>query len=460
MQNGNLNLTYFIARKLSYADQQLVKLWQNMHQKPARELKRFKHPDTPLAREIVIDGFQQLAKQDVKAAYNLWKEYQKRYAFGWKAKGKLFRYIALRGAQQNLPEAARWLEEVDNRLVTSKVNQAKLQIALAQQNWVAVLKLFQSLPANKRNQSQWQYWQARAIEEIGQQKAKAEKQFSKLSAQQNYYGFLAADRLGKPYSFQSKPLQVSEQLKKKILNKYNGLTRARELYFVGLPAFARKEWQTVLPSLLVNELKAAAALAHQWGWHDQAITTLAKVKEDGDLSIGFPVPFYDTVLKHAQNQLIDFAYVYAIIRQESIFQTDARSKSGALGLMQLMPATAKEVAKKQKIRLKNLEDDLLVPDINIRLGTAYLRKMLNQFDDNPLLTTVAYNAGTSRAKRWKNKYGCLSSDIWVELIPFSQTRDYVKKVLSYTPIFEYQMVGHRQVKPMPIDVIQIEGCSS
>jgi soluble lytic murein transglycosylase len=184
------------------------------------------------------------------------------------------------------------------------------------------------------------------------------------------------------------------------------------------------------------------------------------VKEDGDLSIGFPVPFYDTVLKHAQNQLIDFAYVYAIIRQESIFQTDARSKSGALGLMQLMPATAKEVAKKQKIRLKNLEDDLLVPDINIRLGTAYLRKMLNQFDDNPLLTTVAYNAGTSRAKRWKNKYGCLSSDIWVELIPFSQTRDYVKKVLSYTPIFEYQMVGHRQVKPMPIDVIQIEGCSS
>jgi len=460
MQKGNLGLARFLARGLSYTDRQLVRHWRLMHRSPARGLKRFKHPDTPIARDIVLDGLRQLAKKDAKNAYNYWKDYQKRYAFNWKAKMKVFRYIALKSADQKLPEAARWLEEVDKSLVNEKVIHAKLQIVLAQQDWQAVTKLIRSLPVAEQKKHQWLYWQARAVEEMENNPGKAELLFRQLSKNQDYYGFLAADRLGIPYSFQSEPLKVSEKSKAQLLEKYAGLLRARELYFVGLPAFARQEWQAVLPFLTKEELKAAVAQAHQWGWHDRAITTLAKVQNGNALKIYFPVPFYDTVLTHAEHQLLDFAYVYAVIRQESLFQTDAISSSGALGLMQLMPGTALEVARKQRIRLKNLEDDLFVPDVNIRLGTAYLRQMLNRFHNNYLLATTAYNAGPSRAKRWKKKYGCLSPDIWVELIPLEQTRKYVKHVMNYSPLFEYQMVGHKQVKPMPLDVIQMEGCSS
>jgi soluble lytic murein transglycosylase len=460
MRKRNFRLARFLAKGLSYTDRQLVRRWRNMHRSPARELKRFKHPDTPIAREILLDGLRQLAKKDANSAYDYWKDYQKRYAFNWKAKMKVFRYIALKGADQNFPEAARWLEEIDKTLVNDKVIQAKLQVVLAKQDWQAVTKLILSLPIAEQHKHQWQYWLARAVEEMDNHQGEAEKQFRKLSQHQDYYGFLAADRLGIPYSFQSQPLKVSDKSKAQLLKKYPGLSRARELYFVGLPNLARNEWQIVLPALTTEELKIAAALAHQWGWHDRAITTLAKVKNGHDFKIYFPVPFYDTVLTHAEHQLLDFAYVYAVIRQESLFQTDAISRSGALGLMQLMPGTALEVARKQRIRLNNLEDDLFVPEVNIRLGTAYLRQMLNRFQENHLLATAAYNAGPSRAKRWKKRYGCLSPDIWVELIPSTQTRKYVKHVMNYSPLFEHQMVGHKQVKPMPLDVIQIEGCPS
>jgi len=146
------------------------------------------------------------------------------------------------------------------------------------------------------------------------------------------------------------------------------------------------------------------------------------------------------------------------MRQESAFHVNARSSSGALGLMQLMPDTAKEVAKKQKINLK-AEDDVLIPETNIRLGLGYLRYLLDRFDGNHLLATVAYNAGPTRAKRWSEQDSCLPSDIWVELIPFNQTRDYVQRVMSYTPIFEYLLVQHPEVDSMPLDKIEGKKCT-
>jgi soluble lytic murein transglycosylase len=125
--------------------------------------------------------------------------------------------------------------------------------------------------------------------------------------------------------------------------------------------------------------------------------------------------------------------------------------------MQLMPDTAKEVAKKQKIDLKT-EEDVLRPETNIRLGLAYLRYLLDRFNGNHLLATVAYNAGPTRAKRWSERDRCLPSDVWVELIPFDQTRDYVQRVMSYTPIFEYLLVQHPDVDSMPLDKIKGKGC--
>lgn len=459
MAKGNLRLARYLARGLSKPDQQLLAIWQSVYQNPARELKRFKQSDSSIVREIVQDGLQRLSREDAATAYDYFhNDLKQRYAFTDTEKAELLRYIALKGVRQNIQQAALWLEEIEPNLVDDKINHAKLQLALAQQDWQRVITQIQSLPEAEQAESQWQYWQARALEETGQTE-EAEKQFGIVSPNRDYYGFLAADRLGKAYSFQSQPMIVSQEEKDQLLEKQAGMIRARELYFVGLTALAREEWQAVLPKLTKEELKAAAALAHQWGWHDRAIAAIYKSGHHDDLKIRFPLPFYDPVLKHAQNQQLDFAYVYALIRQESAFQTDAISVAGALGLMQLMPATAKKVANQHKIRLKNLEE-LFVPDININFGTSYIRDMLDKFNGNRLLATAAYNAGPERAQQWGETHGCLPADIWVELIPFNETRNYVKRVLSYIPVFEHRMVGHQQVKPMPLEAIQAKDCSS
>jgi len=459
MREENTGLARYIAKALPEADQKLATLWQNMHNKPASTLNGFKlSDDTPIAREILLHGLRRLARKDAGSAYKHWKKYKTSYAFTDQENAKLFYDIALRSLKQNHPEAARWFTEVDKKLVDDKLIQARLQVALAQPNWQDVKKLIESLPITKREKLQFQYWQARALEQTGKTK-EAEKLFKTLSQNRDYYGFLAAGRLGKPYQFQSHPLKISKEEKEQLLEKQAGMLRARELYFIGLTELARLEWDAVLPNLSTSELKIAAAIAHEWGWHDRAVRAISKAKYYDALKIRFPLPFYDTVLKHAEAQQLDFAHVYAIIRQESAFQSDITSVAGASGLMQLMPATAKEVAKKQKITLKNHEE-LFVPDINIALGTAYLRKMLNRFKGNHLLATAAYNAGPSRAKRWAKEYGCLPPDVWIELIPFNETRKYVQRVLSYIPIFEYQMVGHLKVKAMPLDTILMEKCSN
>ncbi|MDM8559750.1 transglycosylase SLT domain-containing protein [Candidatus Parabeggiatoa sp. HSG14] len=459
MKMGNLRLARYLTKNLSKSDKILVARWQNIHRKPIIALKNFKHPDTPQARKILLHGLQRLAQTNAGSAYRYWKtDFKQRYAFSKKGNTGLFRYIALKSAAQNHPKAALWLSKVDKDLADDQVNQARLQIALKKQDWQAVVKMIHSLPILEQKKLQFQYWKGRALEQTGKTK-KAEFIFRKLAKNRHYYGFLASERLGQPYEFHYQWLKVSKNSKKRLLKKYAGVIRARELYFVGLTKEARAEWEAVLPRFKTKELEVVAVLAHEWGWHDRAIVAIAKAKHFNNLKIRFPLPFYDEVLTHAQAKQLNFAYVYAIIRQESAFQTDDRSVSGALGLMHLMPNTAKEVARKHKIRLKNIEEDLFVPDLNITLGTAYLREMLNKFDGNHLLATVAYNAGPTRAKRWAKKYSCLSPDIWVELIPFRQTHDYVRHVLSYIPIFESQMVEHHQVKPMRLDPIQTEECS-
>jgi soluble lytic murein transglycosylase len=457
MAKGNSGLVNYLAKTLtSETYKKWVSRWQAMHTDPATTIKNFNYSDSPLAQEILLYGLKRLANKDLDKAHQAWSELQKKYAFQSSAKAEFSRYLALSGAQQNHPQAGVWLATIDKHFADKKLNQARLQVALAHQDWSAVLELIQALPKANSSEYQWQYWQARALEQNGKTEA-AEQLFQDLSQHRHYYGFLAAERLGKPYHFQAQVLKIDPQVQDQLLEQQTGLLRARELYFVGLADYARAEWQAGLSTLSTAELKTAALLAHQWGWHDRAIVTIAKANYDDDLKIRFPLPFYDTVLTHAQNQNLESEWVYGIIRQESAFQTDAVSSAGALGLMQLMPATAREVANRQKIELKNNED-ILAPDINIQLGTSYLRTLLDRFNNNHLLATVAYNAGPTRVKRWLRQYPCFSPDVWIELIPFNQTRDYIQRVLSYTPIFESQMVKHQKVKPMLLESIAGEDC--
>jgi soluble lytic murein transglycosylase len=224
------------------------------------------------------------------------------------------------------------------------------------------------------------------------------------------------------------------------------LQRAQEFHALDEDGNARREWQHSLPSLSERQLLGAAKLAHQWGWHDRAILALARAEYWDDLEARFPIRHRSQLESQARRQRLDAAWVLAVVRQESAFVEHARSPAGAVGLMQLMPATAKMMIKKTGLP-RSASKRLIAPEVNIPLGTAYLRRVKEQLGDHIVLATAAYNAGPGRVRAWLPDHGTVPADVWVETVPFSETRTYLRRVLSYTVFYEKRL-GRKTVVPL------------
>ena len=182
----------------------------------------------------------------------------------------------------------------------------------------------------------------------------------------------------------------------------------------------------------------AAKLAHEWGWHGRAILTLAKTPYRDDLELRFPLAYRDEVLAQAEAKSLDPAWVFAIVRQESAFMPDARSHAGALGLMQIMPGTGRSIARSLNRKLRS-KYQLLEADTSLLYGSTYLRTLLNRLNDHPVLATAAYNAGPHRVERWRPEEGDVDADLWIEVVPFRETREYLRRVVTYTVIYEQRL---------------------
>ena len=182
-----------------------------------------------------------------------------------------------------------------------------------------------------------------------------------------------------------------------------------------------------------------------WGWHDRAILTMARTQYNDDLELRFPLVHREQVLSQAEINNIDPAFAYAVIRQESAFIADARSHAGALGLMQVLPRTAQQLAKGLDVQI-NHPLDILDISKNLRFGMKYLRKALNRYDNNAVLATAAYNAGYPRVNKWLPEKGVIPSDLWAETVPFAETRNYIQNIMAYTAIYEQRL----NIKPTPL----------
>ena len=223
------------------------------------------------------------------------------------------------------------------------------------------------------------------------------------------------------------------------------LVRAHELLQLDMDYYARREWYTATNDMSRYQLQLAAAIAYQWGWYDRAILTLGKAEEYDDLMLRFPMPFNRQIARYAKRFKLDLAWMYALIRAESAFMEDARSPSGAMGLMQVMPETGRETAK--AMGLKSFDKwDLNKSEKNIHIGATYLRKMYDRFGSNIILATAAYNAGPSNVAAWLPHKGCMEPEIWIEQIPFNETRRYVSRILYYASIYDWRM--QHEVKPV------------
>ncbi len=447
-----------LAAALPATQQNEFKIWQAIASKPLDNLKNFNGADSEHLREAIIYGIKAIADKDATTANSLWMTFKARYAFSAEQQNATAREIALEAFWQKLPEASEWLLNLNPMVYDEQVSRVILQVLLNERKWELLAAFIQKLAPEEQQKEVWQYWRARALVAQGQTN-QATPIFEKLAMQRSYYGFLAADRVLKTYQFNEIPTNSTPEQKNALLQRYAGITRAKELFLVNLMPEGRREWTALLEQLPAEDLKILATLASEWGWYNRAIVTLGKAQAFDDLAIRFPTPYYDTVFANAELQQIETAWVYAIIRQESAFQEDAVSSANAIGLMQILPTTAKEIVKRNKLTLVVDETLLKDPQVSIQLGTLYLRQLRATLKQNIILATAAYNAGASRANQWVNEFGCNDPEVFIELIPFKQTRDYVQTVMQYIAIFEYRLLGNTDaVKRIPVTAIR-EDCA-
>jgi len=437
MQNNKPALAGWLARKLPAKDAGWVTLWRSAHSNPSATLKNPRlNMNKAVVHDIILHALRRLARFDPEQAHRTWETIRTGYTFTGEQRGSVERYIALSAAQQHLPEAYDWLKVLPAAQQDQRVREWQLRAAIGNSDWVAVIDRVRQLPTEERSADEWRYWLAVAHEKDTSRPPPTEL-FAALARERSYYGFLAADYLGWPYAMGDSPLSADPAALDRLSRK-PGLVRARELFYVDMLSDARREWAYATQDMTHEELKLASVLARQWGWNDRAILTVAQTGDYGDLQLRFPLEHEDSVRHYAKLNGLEPGYVFAIIRQESAFSRDARSPAGARGLMQLMPATGKRTASRNRIRWTG-SNGLFEADHNIRLGTTYLREVMDRYDDNPVLATASYNAGPHRVRRWLPLEDSRTAISWVATIPYRETRKYVQRVLAYNTIYDWRL---------------------
>lgn len=455
IDNNETGLAGYLARKLDNdGARRLAEQWLTAHRQPDSVLRDPAIADTTRGREVILHGLRRLSRHSLQTALTRWQALEPRYDFSTAERDGLVRDLAVRAAADKHEAAGRLLGKVATDRVDSTVFIYRLRHALGNNNWQQLREWTTAAPPADVDAYQWRYWHARALERLGDADA-AHDIYHKLATERDFYGFLAADRLGIDYHMNHFPVPIADEQLQKVA-ELPAVRRAFEFLELGEQYPARREWHHALTRMTSYQMQAAAQLASERDWHDRAILALGRAKAYDNLEQRFPVIHRDALENHARKHDLDMAWVYALIRAESAFWEDARSPAGALGLMQVMPATGRDTAR--RIGLNNFStSQLLEPEYNIPIGSYYLKKMYDEFRGNMILATAAYNAGPSRVKSWLPKAGCIEPDVWIENIPFYETRGYVKRVLSYASIYDWRLEnGHRPLSQRMASVAPLQ----
>ncbi|QDF95652.1 transglycosylase [Azoarcus sp. DD4] len=389
-------------------------------------------------RELALAAIVRLARDDLAGAYGRLIRLQDRLETGERAYA--YSALALRAAFAQQAEAVAWFQAAGNIPLTAEQRAWRIRSALRAADWPAVRQAIQDLTPNEQNEPDWIYWLARAHAAEGRQ-AEAETLYGRIADQASFYGLLAAEELGRPFA----PPVRSGTITAADLRRAEtdpGLLRALALFRLDMRTEGVREWNWSLRGQDEAFTLAAARIALDNGIYDRAINSAERGNPNGNFDMRFLTPYRQLIEPQVRSQGLDLSWVYGLMRQESRFVVPARSSSGAQGLMQVMPATGKWVA--GKIGMSSYHLGLLSdPNTNVQLGTNYMRLILEDLDNHPVLASAGYNAGPSRAKRWRDAKP-LEGAIYAETIPFDETRDYVKKVMTNTVIYAAMLEGRPQ----------------
>jgi soluble lytic murein transglycosylase len=413
-----------------------VVLWQKVHTNPKLILQTrlFMPINNAHIRDIVNDGMLRYIALSPVQASHLLSIWQHVFALNQDEQQILIRAVAINLAADNNPSAYVWLMAVSPSLVDQHVQEWRIRTALAQNNWQSVYRNIENLPADQKARFIWRYWLARAQMQLGQSQA-AQATYHYLANQVDYYGLLASQQLHQSYQPSAQALLISNQTMHAV-ESMPAMQRAHELYVLQMIVDARREWLFATNQMSKPELCAAAKWVTAWGWYDRAILTAAKAGDRNNIAVRFPLAYEAIVLASAKEWELSPAWILAIMRQESSFMSDARSDMGALGLMQLMPQTAKLLG-----HIQFNDYSVLNATTNIYLGSHYLKQLADWYHGNLVSATAAYNLGPTRLAKWLPLQETLPIDIWVEILPWQETRDYVKAVMLNKAIYQLRLQG-------------------
>ncbi|MBV8679541.1 MAG: lytic transglycosylase domain-containing protein [Aquitalea sp.] len=398
---------------------------------------------SPGGQEAITYGIVSKARSDSNAAVSrllavepaLSKE---RSGFAW---GQL---ALLSARKQLMAQALQWYAKADPQQLTAEQWEWWARAALRGEQWAALEQVTRAMPAAVADKPAWQYWRARSLKQLGRGN-EAPPLFAKASIGHHYYALLSLEELGNALSTPANKTtpsaaDISTMKANPAIQRALALLDISNAYGKSeLRSDAQREWRWAMRGRNDMELLAAAEIGRREAFYDMAIYSAERTKEDHDYSLRYLTPYRDVTQRYARQLDVDDAWVYGLIRQESRFITAAKSGVGASGLMQLMPSTAKWVAKKMGLGSYSVTDI----DTNVQLGTWYLRYVRDSLSGNEVMATAAYNAGPGRARAWQDSRP-LDGTIYAETIPFSETRDYVQKVMANAAYYA-STFGHANI---------------
>jgi len=397
--------------------------------------------DGPHARDALVVAITRMARKDDEGAFAQWNALSPKFKFDAEQRGRVLRAIGVYSASSYAPDALARLDAIPADAEDDSSREWHVRAALATQDWKAALKALQGMSETQKADARWRYLRARTLVKLGREK-EAESIFASISQEANFHAFLAADWINQPYSICSTTLTATPDQEKNVRNNAS-LQRAFEFFALNRLSEARHEWDFAFAKLDPAERRVAADTATKLGWYDRAVYSLNQGDDLHLYDLRFPLARRDQIERDARAAGIDPSWAYAIIRAESAWTADAHSGADAYGLMQLLPGTAKQLAKAEKIDFTGAAN-LFDPDLNIRLGTRYLSNMAMRYDGSAWLASAAYNAGVDPVGRWVNARDALEPDFFIETIPYKETREYVARVLAFSVIYDWRMHGTAQ----------------
>lgn len=431
-----VGLAEYLRRYLPADEREWADRWISVARQPHRTLRQARGwRDLKYAQLIVGWGLQRLSRSDWEAAQELWQVLARHFSWQDRARAQIERDIALFRAVALDSDAVAAIDALPESVRDEQILAWRARAAMAHGQWDEVLASIEAMPLREQADSRWRYWRGRSLAEL--QRPSAMVAFTSLSTEAGYYGFLAASRLGQPLSLCEEALRADDAIQRRLLRDAE-FERVLELFQVGLPWHARSTWRHLSRRLIDREIEQAALIAAGRGWHHLSIIALNQAGRRQAYPWRFPMAAKGTVLAEARRYGVDPALAYGLMRAESAMQPDARSPAGALGLLQLMPGTAQAVARRNNLPYKGA-GSLTDPEINVPLGIAHLGELYRDFGGNWVRVAAAYNAGANAVERWLDERPDTAPDVWIETMPFYETRDYVPRVLAFATIYEWQL---------------------